>query len=139
MINILFVCASNAVRSQMAEGWARHLAKDNIAIRSAGISPFMVHPMAVATMKEVGIDIASQGYRRLDDNLLEWAQYVITLSDTVKPYSAYFPEEVKYDHWSIPNPDTLVSDGITQAQAYAQVRDKIGRRVGQFLNTLQAE
>jgi len=137
MTKVLFICASNSVRSPMAEGWARHLGGDNISVRSAGISPYMVHPLAVATMQEIGIDIGSRGNRLLDDQLLKWADYAITLSDTVKPYSTYFPDTLKYDHWSIPNPDTLVSDEISQEKAYAQVRDNIGRRVEQFLQKIK--
>ena len=120
----------------MAEGWARHLGGDNIKVRSAGLTPFMVHPLAVAAMREAGIDISSQGSRRLNDRLMQWADWVITLSDTVKPYSAYLPDTVKYDHWSIPNPDTLVSDDITQAQAYARIRDDLMRRIEHFLKEI---
>ena len=136
-MRLLFVCASNSVRSQIAEGWARHLGGNSIEVRSAGIQPFMVHPVAVSTMKEVGIDISRQISRRLDDRLLKWADYVITLSDTVKPYSIYFPETVKYDHWSIPNPDTLVVDDITQPQAYAIIRDKLKVRIEKFLQSIE--
>ncbi len=136
-MNLLFVCASNSVRSQMAEGWARHLSDDSIEVRSAGLQPFMVHPVAVMTMKEIGIDISHQMNRRLDDQILKWADYVITLSETVKPYSAYFPDTVKYDHWSIPNPDTLVVGDMTQPQAYAQTRDKLKTRIENFLQSIR--
>ncbi len=138
MVNILFICASNSVRSQIAEGWARYLGDDNVDIRSAGLTPFMVHPMAVATMNDVGIDISHQRCRRLDDRILEWADWVITLSDTVKPYSAEFPDSVKYDHWSIPNPDTLVNENLSQEEAYAQVRDNLKIRIERFLQSIQA-
>lgn len=135
-MNLLFVCASNSVRSQMAEGWARHLGDGAIDVRSAGISPFGVHPQAIAAMKEVGIDISSHPKRRLDERQLKWADWVITLCDTVKPYSAYFPDDVRYDHWSIPNPDALVNDNITQAEAYAKTRDDLKRRIEHFLKTI---
>jgi len=132
-MNLLFVCASNSVRSQIAEGWARHLGDDTIHVRSAGMQPFGVHPMAVYTMKQVGIDISRHRSRRLDDRQMKWADCIITLSETVKPYSAFFPEGITYDHWSIPNPDTLVSDDVSQEQAYAMIRDEIKRRVERLL------
>jgi arsenate reductase len=135
--NILFVCAGNAVRSQMAEGWARHLGDSQINVRSAGISPFGVHPMAIAAMKSAGVDISAHRNRRVDDRQLAWADYVITLCDTVKPYSAYFPEKIVYDHWSIPNPDALVTDEISPEEAYAQVRDQLRERIENFLATIQ--
>ena len=120
----------------MAEGWARHLGDGAIEVRSAGISPFGVHPAAVVAMKEVGIDISSHRVRRLDDHQLKWADWVITLCDTVKPYGTHFPDSVKYDHWSISNPDARVNDNISQAEAYAQVRDELKRRIEHFLTEI---
>jgi arsenate reductase (thioredoxin) len=136
-MNLLFVCASNSVRSQMAEGWARHLGDESINVRSAGMQPFKVHPMAIHIMKQVGIDISRHQSRRLDDRLLKWADYIVTLSETVKPYSAFFPPDVKYDHWTIPNPDTLVSEEISQEQAYATIRDQIKLRVERLLRAIK--
>lgn len=136
-MNLLFVCASNSVRSQIAEGWARHLGDDSINARSAGMQPFSVHPMAVYTMKQVGIDISRHQSRRLDDRQMKWADCIITLSETVKPYSAYFPKGIEHDHWSVPNPDTLISDEISQEQAYARIRDEIKRRVQRLLETVR--
>jgi len=135
-INLLFICSSNSVRSQMAEGWARHLSHDALDIRSAGVSPFPVHPMAVATMKKAGIDISRHRNRRLDNRLMDWADYIITMSEAVRPYSAYFPEKARYDHWSIPNPDNLVSEDVDLEQAYDRVRDTIKRRVTRLLESL---
>jgi arsenate reductase len=123
----------------MAEGWARHLGDGNISVRSAGISPFGIHPVAIAAMKEVGIDISAHRNRRLDGHQLKWADWVITLCDTVQPYSAHFPDGVRYDHWSIPNPDALVNDNISQSQAYARVRDKLKERIERFLPTIVTE
>ena len=59
MKRILFMCMANACRSQMAEGFARALNLPDIEIYSAGSRPAMqVHPMSVAVMQEIGIDIS---------------------------------------------------------------------------------
>lgn len=136
-MNLLFVCASNSVRSQIAEGWARRLGDDTITVRSAGMQPFRVHPMAVYIMKQVGIDISRQQSRRLDDRLMKWADCIVTLSDTVKPYSAYFPKGITYDHWTIPNPDAIVGKNLSQEEAYAQIRDTIKSRVERLLSIMK--
>ncbi len=136
-MNLLFVCASNSVRSQIAEGWARHLGDETVNVRSAGMQPFRVHPMAVYTMKQVGIDISRQQSRRLDDRLTQWANCIVTLSETVKPYSAFFPKGIKYDHWTIPNPDAIVSEDLSQEEAYARIRDTIKLRVERLLSTIK--
>jgi protein-tyrosine-phosphatase len=58
---VLFLCTQNSARSQMAEGFLRHLAGDRFEVMSAGIDPTdEVHPCAVAAMREVGIDISGQ-------------------------------------------------------------------------------
>ena len=59
---ILFVCVENAGRSQMAEGFfnQRYAPRGYRAV-SAGTRPAsQINPIAVQTMKEVGIDINSQ-------------------------------------------------------------------------------
>ena len=55
---IIFICTGNACRSQIAEGLLRNLASDKFSVFSAGSHPSQVHPMSVAVMEEVGIDIS---------------------------------------------------------------------------------
>lgn len=57
---ILFLCRGNSCRSQIAEGWARHLKGDIFEPYSAGINPKGVDPLAVKVMREVGVDISDQ-------------------------------------------------------------------------------
>ncbi|HEX7169593.1 MAG TPA: arsenate reductase ArsC [Rubrobacter sp.] len=58
---VLFLCTQNSARSQMAEGFLRHLVGDRFEAYSAGIDPTAeVHPCAVEAMSEVGIDISEQ-------------------------------------------------------------------------------
>jgi protein-tyrosine-phosphatase len=57
--NVLFLCSGNSARSQMAEGFLRHLGGDRFEVTSAGINPSQVNPLAIAVMREVGIDISS--------------------------------------------------------------------------------
>ena len=45
---VLFLCAGNSCRSQMAEDWLRHLAGNRFESLSAGANPAgSVHPLAV--------------------------------------------------------------------------------------------
>jgi arsenate reductase len=58
---VLFLCTQNSARSQMAEGFLRHLAGDRFEAYSAGIDPTdEIHPCAIEAMREVGIDISDQ-------------------------------------------------------------------------------
>ena len=76
---IYFLCTGNSCRSQMAEGWTRHLASERIEVHSAGLEVHGLNPRAVASMREVGIDITSQQSKLIDMELLNRADYVITL------------------------------------------------------------
>ncbi|MCP4569444.1 MAG: arsenate reductase ArsC [FCB group bacterium] len=135
-MKILFICAGNSVRSQMAEGWGRQLADNSIHFASAGIQALGVHPLAIDTMLAVGIDISGHKSQPLSDEILSWADYIITLSESVKPYSTFFPSSAKYDHWSIPNPDTLFPN-ITREEAYADIRDKIRHLVERLIQNIK--
>ncbi|MCH2364984.1 MAG: arsenate reductase ArsC, partial [Planctomycetes bacterium] len=58
---VLFLCTGNSCRSQMAEGLLRNLAPAAYESLSAGSRPAeAVHPMAIAVMQELEIDISAQ-------------------------------------------------------------------------------
>jgi protein-tyrosine-phosphatase len=57
---VLFVCTENSSRSQMAEGFLRHLAGQHFDVFSGGAQPTQLNPVAGEVMKEIGIDISSQ-------------------------------------------------------------------------------
>ena len=59
-IKVLFICTGNACRSQIAEGWAKHLKADSIDAYSAGVIPAGLSKRAVAVMAEAGVDISTQ-------------------------------------------------------------------------------
>ena len=63
---ILFLCTGNSCRSQMAEGWARHLKRAQIEAFSAGVETHGLNPRAVAVMAEAGVDITGQQSQHID-------------------------------------------------------------------------
>lgn len=102
---ILFVCVGNTCRSQMAEGFARRYGQNAIEIKSAGTSASgVVNRNTVEAMNEVGIDISGQTSKQLTDDMLEWADVVVTMgccsADMLCPVSF---KGRKYD-WSIDDP-----------------------------------
>ena len=64
-LKILFLCSGNSCRSQMAEGWARHLKDDSIQAFSAGLEAHGLNPNAVKVMQEEGVDITPQKSQRV--------------------------------------------------------------------------
>ena len=57
-MRVLFLCTGNSCRSQMVEGWARHLKSDCLEAYSAGIETHGLNPDAVKVMAEAGVDIS---------------------------------------------------------------------------------
>ena len=76
---VLFLCTGNSCRSQMAEGWARHLKGDQIEPYSAGIEAHGLNPDAVRVMAEAGVDISGQRSKRVDELREVAFDYVVTV------------------------------------------------------------
>ena len=78
-IKILFLCTGNSCRSQMAEGWARHLKDECIEVYSAGIETHGLNPYAVQVMAESGVDISKQRSKHIKELSVTEFDYVITV------------------------------------------------------------
>lgn len=77
MVRVLFVCVHNAGRSVMAEAFA---SAAGLEARSAGTEPASdPHPAVVEAMALIGIDVSGHQPRMLDDELVAWADHVITM------------------------------------------------------------
>ena len=125
--HILFLCAANSARSQMAEGIARSLAPKGVNVSSAGSSPSSVRPEAVRVLKEIGIDISGHRSRGLDSIDAGSVDAVITLcAEEVCPA---FPGKVVRLHWGLPDPAGATGTDETRLNAFRTVRDDLLRRL----------
>jgi len=96
---ILFLCVANSARSQMAEGLARALFGDRLAVQSAGSQPSRVNPYAVEVMRELGIDISAHHSKSVDTIDPATVGTVITLcAEEVCPV---FLGPMRRLHWPI--------------------------------------
>ena len=126
---VLFMCIHNAGRSQMAAGWMRHLAGDQVRVLSGGSEPAAsINPVAVEAMREVGIDISSNSPQLWTDAAVRAADVVVTMGcgDTCP----FYPGR-RYEDWELTDPSGLPIEEVRQ------VRDDIERRVRQLLATLE--
>ena len=127
-LKILFLCTGNSCRSQMAEGWARHLHGDRLEPYSAGTAPGRVDPRAVHVMYEVGVDISNHRSKHLDEVLQVGFDWVVTVCDHANESCPVFPGEVRRMHVGFDDPPLLAAGATTEERAlepYSQVRDKI--------------
>jgi arsenate reductase (thioredoxin) len=88
---VLFLCTGNSCRSQMAEGWLRHLAGDGFEVVRDGTHPVGLNPYAVTVMREAGVDISHQVSEWVDPYLNQPFAYVITVCDNAQEACPVFP------------------------------------------------
>ena len=127
-IKILFLCTGNSCRSQMAEGFTRHLLKDQIDAYSAGINPKGIDPKATKVMAEIGIDISHQQSKSTDDIKNMEFDFVITLCDNAQKTCPTFPAKTSVVHMGFDDPPRLAENSQNEAEAsghYRRVRDEI--------------
>jgi len=127
-MNILFLCTGNSCRSQMAEGWAKHLKKGEIEASSAGIERHGMNPFAVKVMQEAGVDMSGHFSKTLDDLPNLEFDAVVTLCGHAKETCPFFPGAARRVHQGFDDPPSICS-GMTDENeilaVYRRVRDEI--------------
>lgn len=125
---ILFLCTGNSCRSQMAEGWARHLKSDTLEVASAGVETHGLNPLAVKVMAEAGVDISGHHSKLVDDFLDgEW-DAVVTVCGSANERCPVFRGAARRVHAGFDDPPALARDAASEAEAlvhYRRVRDEI--------------
>jgi arsenate reductase len=104
MKKVLFLCIGNSCRSQMAEGFLKHIAGDKFEVFSAGVKPTIVNPMAMRVMAEVGIDISTHRSKSIMEFMGQKFDYVITVCDKAKQTCPVFPGKYEKIHWYLEDP-----------------------------------
>ena len=137
MLRILFLCTGNSCRSQMAEGWTRHLLADRVEPYSAGIETHGLNPDAVRVMAEAGVDISSQHSKLVDDLRGVDFDYVVTVCDHASESCPVFPGRAKVVHHSFDDPPRLAANATTESETPRPLPPRAGRHPHLRRNTSQ--
>ncbi|WP_040980465.1 MULTISPECIES: arsenate reductase (thioredoxin) [Oceanobacillus] len=132
---IYFLCTGNSCRSQMAEGWAKKHLGDVWEVKSAGIEAHGLNPNAVKAMQEVDIDISNQTSDIIDPEILNNADFVVTLCGDAADKCPMTPPQVKRDHWGFDDPAKAQGNEEEKWMVFQNVRDQIGERIKRFAET----
>jgi arsenate reductase len=127
-IRVLFLCTGNSCRSQMAEGWARHLRGDRIEPYSAGIEVHGLNPRAVQVMADAGVDISGHRSKHVDELRGIDFDYVVTVCGHANEHCPLFPGKARVVHVGFDDPPALAVDAATEEERlapYRRVRDEI--------------
>lgn len=127
-LKVLFLCTGNSCRSQMAEGWARHLKSEQIEPYSAGIETHGLNPRAVQVMAEAGVDISGHRSKHVDELKGVEFDFVVTVCGHASEHCPIFPGNARVIHVGFDDPPKLavsVSSEEERVAPYRRVRDEI--------------
>ena len=130
---VLFLCTGNSARSQMAEGYLRHVAGEEFEPLSAGIEPKGLNPLAVEAMNEIGIDISHQNSKDVVSFLGQYIPYIVTVCDNARERCPIFPRSFKFLHWSFDDPAAAQGSREEKLAVFRRVRDEIAHRIDKEL------
>jgi arsenate reductase (thioredoxin) len=125
---VLILCTGNSCRSHLAEGILHAVAGDILTIVSAGSKPAgYVHPLAIAAMKEIGIDISHHRSKSWDEFMHQPIETVITVCGNADQLCPIFPGQVNRHHWPFYDPAHAIGSDEEKLSAFRRVRDEIRR------------
>jgi len=140
-MKVLFLCTGNSCRSQMAEGWARHLQGDVLEPYSAGLEKHGMNPHAVQVMAEAGVELSKHFSKTLADLPGVVFDAVVTVCGHANEHCPVFPGKTRVLHAGFEDPPTLTKhlrDGEEKLAVYRRVRDEIRRFVETLPGALNA-
>jgi protein-tyrosine-phosphatase len=125
---VLFLCVHNAGRSQMAAGWLRSIAVDQVNVYTGGSEPgAALNPMVVDAMAEVGVDIREEFPKPWTDEIVRAVDIVISMGcGDVCPI---YPGK-RYVDWDLDDPEGK------DLNVVRVIRDEIRKRVEALVTTL---
>jgi arsenate reductase (thioredoxin) len=127
---VLVICTGNASRSQLAEGMINYYLAGHWMAFSAGSHPSgYVHPLALAALREVGIDPSSQASKGLDQFIGQPFDVVITVCDNAAHYCPFWPGQGKVIHLPLPDPGDVEGSPEVRLAAFREVRELIRTQV----------
>jgi len=127
-MKILFLCTGNSCRSQMAEGWARHLKDAEIEAFSAGVETHGLNPKAVQVMAEAGVDISGHQSQNISEFMDVPLDVVVTVCGHAHESCPVFPGSTRVVHVGFDDPPALAKGAATEEETldcYRRVRDEI--------------
>ena len=135
---VLFVCAHNSARSQMAEAFLKQMAGDRFEVESAGLEPGKLNPVVVEVMKEVGIDISQNKTKSVFGFFKQGKayDYVVTVCDESQAGACpIFPATAvtKRLHWGFDDPSSFQGSWEEKLKQTRKVRDQIKEKIKEWL------
>jgi protein-tyrosine-phosphatase len=129
--SVLFACTLNSVRSPMAEALLKLLHPKRIFVDSAGVRASEVHPLAVAAMAEIGIDLSRHRAKTFD----ALADASFDLIVTFAPEAHHRALELtrilacEVEYWPMFDPTIEEGSHAARLAAFQSLRDTLRERI----------
>lgn len=138
-LKILYLCTGNSCRSQMAEGWTRHLKGNQIESYSAGIETHGINSNAVKVMAESGVDISGSKSQNVDEFKSIKFDFVVTVCGHAHENCPLFPGDCKVIHVGFTDPPKMAKELAEKGASEEEQLDcyrKVCDQIRGFVETL---
>ena len=135
--HVLFLCTGNSCRSQMAEGYANFLGAGKIEAQSAGIEAHGKNARAVAIMAEDDIDISDQESTMVSEEMLNWADVVVTVCGHADEHCPTVAKTLVRKHWPLNDPAKAQGNEDEITSEFRRIREDVKQRVIELIENLQ--
>jgi arsenate reductase len=147
---VLFVCTYHGARSQIAEAFINLIAQGKIKAHSSCFEQGKIGPLVIDVVREIGVDISSQGPKSVFERYIEGDSfdYVISLCHEAsteqcptfkKSVDTLYSDEAERIIWSIPDFKSLSGTEEEKKVKAREIRDKIKSEVILFLAQMGIE
>ena len=136
---VLFICEHNSARSQIAAAFLRKHGGDDYDVESAGLEPTELNPLAVAVMREAGIDISDQKPQSVFGLFKQGKLYqtIIAVCQPAADKCPIFPGVAKRLHWPFDDPAHFTGTWEEKLSQTRQVRDQIEDTIKEWISENQ--
>jgi arsenate reductase len=133
--SVLFLCAHNAARSQMAEALLRKHGGERFDVVSAGLEPTTIHPLTMRVLNEVGVDVSGHRAKGLDGLMgkKSFQLAIIVCERTQKNCPHIYPFALQRLDWPFEDPAEAQGTEEEQLQKFRDIRDQIEARILEWL------
>ena len=136
---VLFLCAHNAARSQLAEALLRHLSGDRFEVCSAGLQPTEIHPLTRRVLDEIGVDTTALRAECLETYMAKVSvQYAIVVCErTQAQCPRLYPFAQRTLYWPLEDPVSSPGSPEERLEKFRDIRDQIEDRLRAWLREVQ--
>jgi protein-tyrosine-phosphatase len=129
--SVLFCCTYNSIRSPMAEALLKYLHGRRIYVDSVGVRASDIDGFVVATMDEIGIDMAKHRSKTFDDLEDTSFDLIISLSPEAQHSAVEMTRTMACDveYWPTMDPSVIEGSREEKLEAYRDVRDTLMARI----------